>query len=754
MFMPFSHSENTMEKAAFHSDLMSDLKLNATPELASVEVSKLSDMVEQLDDGSSAPAVNAKAPTNVASKLFRGLRAKHAPTAEHGLRVALGCSVWANACNNPESFCNDLEVSALLHDIGKIGVPDAILAKPSQLTDVEVQMMARHRRNGLEILAKCGFAGQILINVTYSSAWFDGSRGGFKINGKEIPLGARMLAIVDAFDSMTTDQVYRRAMSVERAIAELFQCSGSQFDGELVASFCSLVASNWTSLRQRAGQRWIAQMDGMTSNNVDPTDAANVQACGVSNGETTNDLFYRALVENMAVGAFFVGARQRITLWNRSMERMTGISSSSVCDKQWLPSLVEMKYEGGRELMLDEDCPIKQVFGNGHQLAKRVSILGRGKKYFTADLQVVPVIDSGGRVLGTTVTVHDVSSKLSLEERVETLYTRVTQDPLTKVANRAEFDRVHSEFVDKHMQDGLPCSLIICDLDFFKKINDDYGHQAGDHALVNFASLLKRYQHIGDLVARYGGEEFVLLCADCDNASATARAEEIRKVLQSTPQTVLDNKCLTSSFGVTEIQPGDTPETMLRRSDRALLMAKERGRNQVVQLGAGSHTSTAGEEVTDKRGFFGRFKTPSKSRVSERTLITFVPIDMAIEKLKGFVSDQFAQIVSVENNVIQMRADGHSSAPMRRRSDRPIPFMISMNFSKMEAFDVDENSRRATTRTKIEIIIEPIRNRDRRRGDLTDRANQIVRSLKSYLMASDEVEPPPIARAATESGRD
>ena len=94
---------------------------------------------------------------------------------------------------------------------------------------------------------------------------------------------------------------------------------------------------------------------------------------------------------------------------------------------------------------------------------------------------------------------------------------------MTQVANRAEFDRVHAMFVAAHQQQQIPCSLMMCDLDRFKLVNDTYGHQAGDDVIRSLASLMKSSCRPGDLVARYGGEEFVLLCADCDNASATRR---------------------------------------------------------------------------------------------------------------------------------------------------------------------------------------------------------------------------------------
>ena len=85
-----------------------------------------------------------------------------------------------------------------------------------------------------------------------------------------------------------------------------------------------------------------------------------------------------------------------------------------------------------------------------------------------------------------------------------------------------------------------------------------------------------------DAIGRYGGEEFVLLCVDCTNAAATRRAEELRQRIAALPQPVMEGNVVTASFGVTEIQPGDTPESMLRRADRALLEAKSLGRNLVV----------------------------------------------------------------------------------------------------------------------------------------------------------------------------
>src|SRR6185436_10289717 len=115
----------------------------------------------------------------LASALIAALRAKHAPTATHCLRVALGCSTWAWALNLPEADRDALEVAALLHDLGKIGVPDDVLLKPGRLTGSEVLAMDRQQQHGLEILQQCCTSQQVLDIVRYAPAWFNGAKHGF-----------------------------------------------------------------------------------------------------------------------------------------------------------------------------------------------------------------------------------------------------------------------------------------------------------------------------------------------------------------------------------------------------------------------------------------------------------------------------------------------------------------------------------------------------------------------------------------------
>ncbi len=298
-------------------------------------------------------------------------------------------------------------------------------------------------------------------------------------------------------------------------------------------------------------------------------------------------LFQGRLLDNMYDAVVFIDAAGRVVLWNRGAERLTGVAGASIRGQLWQAELLGLSDEKGRAIS-EAECPVQTAIRCGAQSLRRLTIRGRGQRPVAVDAHAIPVINEQGVSQGAILLFHDASSETSLEQQCQSLHEKATKDPLTQVANRAEFDRVHAMFVAAHQQQHVPCSLMMCDLDRFKLVNDTFGHQAGDAAIQCLASLLKSSCRPGDLVARYGGEEFVLLCADCDNASATRRAEQIRKALSQIPQPKLDGRTVTVSFGVTEIQPGDTPETMLRRADRALLTAKANGRNTVVQLGSGS----------------------------------------------------------------------------------------------------------------------------------------------------------------------
>ncbi|MEO0530307.1 MAG: diguanylate cyclase [Planctomycetota bacterium] len=697
---------------------------------------------EQLAAGAIEQQHLVKGRLGLASALFTSLRCKHPATADHSLRVALGCSAWASALQMPEKLRLQLEVAALLHDVGKIGVPDAILSKPGRLTDEELEVIDSSREAARHILQAAGAPDEIIEGVACASAWFDGSHRTVSLTGEQTPFVSRMIAIVDAFDSMTTDQVYRPARSRDRAIAVLYESAGTQFDPDLVNSYCDLFSQDQSRLEAEIAQRWLSEVATPgTALPWSPTKHLPIATDG-SKADPT-DVFASRLISNMHDAVIFVDRRRIVTEWNTGAERLTGVGATAAIGKEMTPSLLDMAVATG-ELIHDDDSPIATAIEDNHQALERVSVMGRNGQNVTVDMHVIPVTpsDRPGHVIGATVLMHDVSSEATLEERCQALHAEMTKDPMTQVANRAEFDRMLEAFVEAHLETDLRCSLIMADIDHFKKINDTFGHQAGDEAIMTFANLMKSMCRSGDLVARYGGEEFAILCADCNNATAAKRADAIRKALSETSHSYLGGKNITASFGVTELQPGDTPETLLRRSDRALLQAKDQGRNQVVQLGDGMQTTDQSSKGFLNLGRWVRGAFGGGAAMVETRLSTNVPIELAIDKLKGFIADRDAKILKTAENYLRLVTTQTSTGGSKRSTDQPVSFVVDLQLSQEHIEQANSQGFAAGkyVHTFIDVKIQPRRDRDRGKAKVIDRARNLLSSLQSYLMAK-EVDP-------------
>ena len=651
------------------------------------------------------------------SSLFRALRLKHPPTAKHSLRVAIGCSAFAEHLQLDAEARQQVELSALLHDVGKLGIPDQLLNKADRLNSYEYEVMSQHALFAVHILEALCDDQVIIDNVRYAGHWYDGTKPvGSGIAGDKLPIGARMLAIQNAFDAMTTDTVYRQALVRERAISELYENTPTQFDPKLVSAFCECIGNQDAQFEAGFARHWVDVTN-------QPTDG--IWSFGQSINQVATDpqsIFQQRLLETMHDGVIFVDTSARIMVWNRGAESLTGLSKESVHHKLWEPNIIDMRDVEGNVIKAYA-CPFLKCLQNTQEDTFRIMITNRGqKKQVAVNAHIMPVRDATGACHGAIMVLHDVSPETYLEERVQNLHTKATRDALTGVANRAEFDRRHEELLETHSDSGEPLGLVICDIDRFKGINDTFGHQAGDAALIDFASLIDTHSRGNDLVARYGGEEFVLICPGCNGDSALQKAEEIRRSLAAKPQPALNNAKMTASFGVTQYQAGDTPESMLKRADEALYQAKSTGRNRVVQLGEGVKPSGSSE----KRSWFGWATSKTERSVTRRALRCGVPVQIVAEKIRGFISDNHAELVSADRTSLVVTANERMVPSRRRNNDRP--FTLAMHISLKEADDAS---------TVIEVEIKSHRTRNRRRDDEGDRAEQVVDCLKAYLVAED-----------------
>ena len=668
----------------------------------------------------------------MASSLFYALRTKHAPTAAHCLRVALSCSAWAERSGITGAQRDNIEVAALLHDIGKIGIADRIIRKPGRLAVEEQLSMDSVPLLSCEILRGCTNDTELLEIVRYAGTWYESRRHEEGPAGSAIPLGARLLAIADAFDSMTTDTVYRPAMSRERAIEELCHGSHSQFDPEWVIDFARMLEERPEIVQGCVVNRWLKNLHEDTSEffggqSLESSVHGQTIPLQTVRRETP---FFEHLLASTSDGVAFTDSEGVITQWNDVMESMTSVSKA-VIGKTWDPVLFRL-------------VPSDPEKSEGHDFVRECLATGNvysGPLFFERNdgasipvhVKVSPVVGPEPGILGTVVLVEDLSEEKVMQRELESLHLKTTLDGLTGLANRSYFDEQLEISTRLAIQGTESFSLIICDIDHFKRVNDVHGHPAGDDAICRFADILQAHSRDGDVVARYGGEEFLLLSPKCDNATAAHRADAIRQALERTRLDSLKGESVTASFGVTEFQSGDSPETVLARADRALLKAKDNGRNRVIQLGVGARpiAITSDQDEPGVSSWLSWWQSDEEATNKEFDIITPVPVDLAVEKLRGFIADHAAEIISVRENQVSIKLNVKYSRGGRRRIDSQMAIQAKLTLSEKTS---ETNSKSKSTQTNVHVILQPIRSRDRRGAEARSCFDQVIRSLRSYMM--------------------
>jgi len=168
----------------------------------------------------------------------------------------------------------------------------------------------------------------------------------------------------------------------------------------------------------------------------------------------------------------------------------------------------------------------------------------------------------------------------ALQEKVREIERIAEQDALTGVYNRHRFDRVLRQERERASRYGTPLSLIILDIDYFKQVNDRYGHTVGDRVLVAVAQHIQRSIREHDVLTRWGGEEFAIVAPDIPLEAARGLTEKLRGLLEQS--VLVDDIGVTCSFGVAQFDGTEDVDSLIRRADRALYQAKEGGRNRVV----------------------------------------------------------------------------------------------------------------------------------------------------------------------------
>ena len=289
------------------------------------------------------------------------------------------------------------------------------------------------------------------------------------------------------------------------------------------------------------------------------------------------------MVETLGQGVFVLDAEGGIAYWNRWLVFASGIGA----DRALGASAFELFPELDKAFFRRN---LKSVLSFGNFVYFSQKIHGRlldlppapgsppGCKYMEQNCVMGP-LHEGGKIAYAYVLVEDVTEEVGRERLLAELAMR---DVLTSAYNRRFFDRRLAEEIARSKRYGRELGLVMLDIDYFKRVNDKYGHQFGDKVLCSAVDAWTASLRASDIVARYGGEEFCVILPETPRDESLALAERLRGVVAAVD--ICDGKHrarISVSAGVSFFRPADGPDDLLRRADEALYRAKAGGRDRV-----------------------------------------------------------------------------------------------------------------------------------------------------------------------------
>ena len=548
--------------------------------------------------------------------LALAIEAKDHTTHTHLQRVRTYAVEMAKELSLGEEQIEALRAAALLHDIGKLAVPEQIISKPGKLTPEEFEKMKVHPLVGAEILDRVAFPYPVAPIVRSHHERWDGSGYPEGLAGENIPIGARILAAVDCLDALASHRQYRPALPLSEAMAKVKEKAGTWFDPQIV----SILESRYIELERMAQMSEDTQVTSGLSRSV-RVERGLAPAAGFERTEPTH-----SAVENTDFLSSIASARQEAqTMFELSQDLGVSLSLSETLSvlsmrlrkmipydsiavfvnrNGWLlPELVSgenfralssLKIRVGEGLcgwVAENSRPIV----NGNPQVEAGYSADPGKQ--TTPLQsalVVPLEGLNGvvGVLAMYQTNRDaftpdhlrillaVASKVALSVENALKYQQAessaTTDYLTGLPNaRSLFVHLAQEVARcRRMKTSL--AVLVCDIDGFKQINDSFGHLEGDKLLREFTTRLKDVCRGYDYVARMGGDEFVITAPGLTADAAKEKAERLNQAAIESGKHVCGRELITLSVGMAFCpEDGFDVERLLAEADRRMYSMKQ-----------------------------------------------------------------------------------------------------------------------------------------------------------------------------------
>ncbi|HYL34274.1 MAG TPA: diguanylate cyclase [Bryobacteraceae bacterium] len=560
--------------------------------------------------------------------LAMAIEAKDECTHEHLRRVQVYSIELAKHLGLPEEQVNALQAASILHDIGKLAVPDYIISKPGKLTPEEFDKMKVHTIVGAEILEQVAFPYPVSPIVRAHHEKWDGSGYPDGLREEQIPIGARILSAVDCLDALASDRQYRRALPLDDAMNYVASLSGRSFDPKVVdvlkrhyVEFERLAQStplNATRLRKdiivSRGGAPDAGFEKTPGGVADATEEL-VKAHAASVASARREM--QGVLELAQDVAGSLRGEELLSVVAGRLKQIVPYDCIAVYVRQG--DVLKTKYVSGENsrTFAGLEIPVGQglsgwVVENGKPIINGNPSVEPGYLKDPSRFSVlnsalsIPLRDSVEQVTGA-LTLYaaekDAYSRdhlrilLSISDKVARAVEiaclagaqqQANRDELTGLPNASSLYTYLQQELGRCELQGKTLTVLSCDLDGFKQVNDRYGHLSGDALLRSVGAILQSNCRSSDYVARMGGDEFVVVLSGSDVAELNGRIEALDSRIRAAGQEMFSDNSVGISVGAACFpENGEDVDSLLSYADRDLERAKRARKTtdgEVLQL--------------------------------------------------------------------------------------------------------------------------------------------------------------------------
>lgn len=550
--------------------------------------------------------------------LALAIEAKDHTTHDHLQRVRVYAIEVAKELRLGPDEMEAVHAAALLHDIGKLAVPEHIISKPGRLTPEEFEKMKIHPLVGAEILERVRFPYPVVPIVRAHHEKWDGSGYPLGLKGEEIPIGARILSAVDFLDALASDRQYRRALPLKEVMTRLEEESGRSFDPKVVAVLERRYLDLERLVEKRSGQIAWSKLPTEVKVERGKAPAAGFEKTGSKENSEANFLSSIAAARQEAQTLFELsqdlGASlslgETLSVFSVKIKGLVPYDAIAIYVRRGDELLPEHVSGDNFRLFASLRIPLGQGLSGWVAQNRKPIINGNPSvepgylndptKFSTLRSALAVPLEGLDGVVGVLTLYHGerdaftsdhlrillaVSSKMALSVENALKYQQAessaTTDYLTGLPNaRSLFLQLDRELA-RCKRDKTSLTVMVCDMDGFKQINDRFGHLEGNRVLRLFSHALKETSREYDYVARMGGDEFVVIAPGLTPDASVKKTENLRELARNAGREVCSEDILSLSIG-RAVYPEDglDAEELLAEADRRMYIEKQNQPNR------------------------------------------------------------------------------------------------------------------------------------------------------------------------------